>query len=130
MGGMIAETGESTVPIMRLDTFAADNELAFIDVLKLDAGGNEYAALVGADELLADRRIGAVLCKLYSPSVVVERFGYDVSLIVQRLGRPGFLMSVLPSGMHPGSAIHDPARSHRCSTRSTYGRTLLAVSPA
>jgi FkbM family methyltransferase len=129
MGGMIAETGEATVPIMRLDTFARNNDLAFIDVLKLDAGGNEHGALVGAEELLADRRIGAVLCKLYSPPVVVERFGYDVSLIVQRLRDAGYLMSVLPSGMHPGSVIQDPGQVAGLFDSATYGRTLLAVSP-
>ena len=77
MGGMVAEHGELAVRSLRLETFAREHNLRAIDLVKLDAAGNEYAILQGAGELLREHRIGALLCKLYRPSVVAERFGYD-----------------------------------------------------
>lgn len=127
MGGMIAENGESTVPLMRLDTFARDHSLHYIDVLKLDAAGNEYAALRGADELLAGRRIGAILCKLYRPSVTEDRFNYNASLVVRHLREAHYLVSVLPAGTQPKRDSCDQHDVAELFDWTTYTRTLLAV---
>ena len=57
-----------------LDAFAHDQGLDEIDLVKLDAAGNEAAVLRGAGQLLDRRAIAAIVCKLYHPTVVAERF--------------------------------------------------------
>jgi FkbM family methyltransferase len=129
MSGMVTEDGESAVPVMRLDTFARDNNLRHIDILKLDTAGNEYAALRGAEELLENRHIGAILCKLYHPLAVADRFGYDVSLIVQHLCEANYLVSVLPTDTQPKLVVTDRDQVPELFDWATYSRTLLAIPP-
>jgi FkbM family methyltransferase len=79
MGGFAgSRTGEATatVPALTLDSFARAEGLDRIDLLKLDAAGNEVKALQGAGRLL-DGAVGHVICKLYHRDVVTERFGLD-----------------------------------------------------
>lgn len=52
-------------PVTTLDTLAARHRLAHIDLLKIE--GCDLSLLAGAARLLAQRRIGAVLCRLDSP---------------------------------------------------------------
>jgi FkbM family methyltransferase len=127
MGGMISRTAEATVPILRLDTFARERSLPAIDVLKLDAAGNEHPALLGATEMLTKHRIRAVLCKLYHPAVVMDRFGYESSLIVERLQRAGYKTYALPTSAEPRRAISDGSNIAELFDPLTYSRTLLAV---
>ena len=129
MGGMVAAGGNSVVPMVRLDTFAREHQLDTIDVLKLDAAGNEHAALVGADALLRARRLPAILCKLYQPAVVAQRFGHDASLVVERLLSARYVVSALPSEALPARAVDDPADVPALFDGDTYARTLLAIAP-
>ena len=58
-----------------LDSFTRDEQVGPIDLLKLDAAGNELAVLRGARSLLEGGAIANVICKLYHPDVIAERFG-------------------------------------------------------
>lgn len=51
---------EVEVDVVRLDDFARDNGIEFIDVLKSDTQGFEEAVFKGADEFLTQGRIGLV----------------------------------------------------------------------
>jgi FkbM family methyltransferase len=51
---------EIEVEVVRLDDFARDNAIDFIDVLKSDTQGFEEAVFQGADQLLTQGRIGMV----------------------------------------------------------------------
>jgi FkbM family methyltransferase len=130
MGGMIAEAGDFEVPLMRLDTFVEGRGLGYVDLVKLDAAGNEHAALRGASELLKGRRIGALLCKLYTPAVVAERFGYDVSAVVDDLQEAGCSVSVLATSSHPALSLESSSEIDRLFEPAIYSRTLLAVPAA
>ena len=79
MGGFAGSSvgGPTTrVPARTLGTFAEQQRLGNIDLLKLDAAGNEPTVLRGAVDLLGGR-IGCVICKLYHPDVMAERFGAE-----------------------------------------------------
>jgi FkbM family methyltransferase len=52
-----------TVPIRTLDELAETCGLSRIDLLKLDVEGYEPEVLVGANRLLAEKRITAILCE-------------------------------------------------------------------
>ncbi|TLD69265.1 FkbM family methyltransferase [Phragmitibacter flavus] len=56
--------GTEKVKVMRLDQFAEDEGVAHIDLLKLDTQGFELAVLRGADRLLCDGRVKAILLEL------------------------------------------------------------------
>ena len=49
------------VPTLTLDDLAAAHEIGTVDLLKLDVEGMEIAALAGARQLLAERRVQALL---------------------------------------------------------------------
>lgn len=105
MGGWMATGADATidVPCTTLDQFALQNDLRHVDVIKLDAGGNELAALRGARTVLATHD-PVVITKLYHPEVTAARFGYDVRMIAETLWQAGYDVSVLEGANHPGEA--------------------------
>ena len=54
----------ATVPVLRLDDFAAGEKLEAIELLKVDTQGFELHVLRGAENLFAQQRIRAVLIEL------------------------------------------------------------------
>lgn len=103
--GSVQDGEAMAVPSRTLATFAASERLPRIDLLKLDAAGNEPAVLRGAGALL-DGAVGTVICKLYHPDVVAERFGAAAAgpdEVVEILRRHGFDVE-LPGGRPAGAA--------------------------
>lgn len=49
-----------TVPVLSLDTFCRDNNIDYIDFLKIDTEGCEYKVLQGAKSLLSDQAIAVL----------------------------------------------------------------------
>jgi FkbM family methyltransferase len=62
-----AASSQVKVEIRTLDAEAARLGLDRIDFLKLDVEGHEPHVLAGAQRLLAERRIGAILCEFNQP---------------------------------------------------------------
>jgi FkbM family methyltransferase len=56
-GGRVAPNKSVEVPTDTLDNFCAEHEIERIDFLKVDVEGFELSALVGARQLLGDKRI-------------------------------------------------------------------------
>jgi FkbM family methyltransferase len=81
-----AATGR--VGMTTLDRFAASRGLERVDVLKLDVEGYELPALEGAAGLLAEGRVGCVLCELND--VYLAERGAARGDIVSRLERWGY----------------------------------------
>lgn len=129
MGGWMATGAEGAiqVPCTTLDQFVMQNDLAHIDLIKVDAGGNELAALRGARTLLAAHG-AAVISKLYHPDVTAARFGYDVRAVAEILWRAEYDIFVLDRAMQPGRT---PASSwgeiRGLFDDATYCLTALAV---
>jgi FkbM family methyltransferase len=73
----VEEAEGSMVAAATLDSFTRDEQVGSIDLLKLDAAGNELAVLRGARSLLETGAIANVICKLYHPDVIAERVGAD-----------------------------------------------------
>jgi FkbM family methyltransferase len=119
MGGMISETGNngSQTSIETFEAFMVRNEIGSVDLLKIDAAGNEGAVISGSthDGLSGVR---TVICKLYHPDVVESRFRDAPSAIsiVEMLQDAGFHV-ILPDG--------EPADAH--ALRAAYSRDEYCV---
>lgn len=76
------------IPVMKLDTFAVNNKISQIDILKIDASGHELEILRGAENLLSDNLIRLIHVNLY----FLERYKLDYSFsdILSLLVSSGF----------------------------------------
>jgi len=57
-------SGAHTVATICLDQFCEQQSIDYVDLLKLDIQGHEYAALTGAESLIRDRRVGTIFMEL------------------------------------------------------------------
>lgn len=48
------------VNVISLDDFVEENDVQYIDLLKIDTEGNEYSVLLGVEKMIAQKRIGAI----------------------------------------------------------------------
>lgn len=93
------------VPVAALDDLAAERGIERIAVLKLDVEGHEPAVLEGARRLLAEERIGAIVCEL-NPELLAER-GSSPQALGSTLADHGFRREEIPPvGLH---RIHRPS---------------------
>jgi FkbM family methyltransferase len=84
--------GSARVPVQTMETFATSLGRSDLGLVKVDAAGNELAVLRGAAPLLERGAVRTLICKLYHPRVVEERFGAvgGPSAIVTLLRSHGF----------------------------------------
>jgi FkbM family methyltransferase len=103
------EAEASMVAAATLDSFTRDEQVGPIDLLKLDAAGNELAVLRGARSLLEGGAIANVICKLYHPDVIAERFGANGGPVATTdlLRRCGYQVE-LPDGRPADDEAVDP----------------------
>lgn len=95
MGGWPATAAAATVPSFTLDDFVANMcGGSRVDLIKLDAGGNELAALRGAERLLTSSR-PAIIAKLYHPDVVRQRHGSELAASIDLLHKHGYSLELL-----------------------------------
>ncbi|WP_166430569.1 FkbM family methyltransferase [Polymorphobacter arshaanensis] len=87
-----------TVPIVRLDSYAAQHGLARIDVLKADVEGAEGMILAGATGLLGDpaRRPRVMMIELYEPSLAI--FDTSIAQVMTSLAGYGYVPHVIGAG--------------------------------
>jgi FkbM family methyltransferase len=79
--------GETTVPVMRLDTFCRNQEIPIIDILKIDTQGFEKNILLGAGERLHPDRIrGLFLEVLFVDLYQNQTWFHDVMEILHTRG--------------------------------------------
>jgi FkbM family methyltransferase len=80
--GRLSETGQSVVPTVTLDDWAARHEAP--SLLKLDVEGAEIAALTGARRLLAESR-PVILCECHGTQLEINEIlckaGYAVTAV-------------------------------------------------
>lgn len=95
-GGLIvSEGGNLIVECIRLDDFMEREGLKECAFIKIDAAGNEIAVLKGGISLFTSPNSPMVVCKLYHPQVVKERFGYEGVQILKLLEEWGFKTKAL-----------------------------------
>jgi FkbM family methyltransferase len=96
------------VPCQTLDTYASVNQLAHVDLLKLDVEGWEVRVLRGARQLLADGRIDLILVE-WAPDLL-ERAGSSGGELWSVLTRHGYcLWRVCRHGLLPIARLQDLA---------------------
>lgn len=86
-----------TVSCVSVDQFVAGNSLTQLDFIKLDAAGNEVAALQGAAGTLS-RMSPTIMCQLYHPQVVRERHGCRPEQIPEILKDHGYDLWLMNEG--------------------------------
>ena len=78
MGGRVVAQSDAShslsVTSRTLDSFCVQERIGHVNLVKLDAAGNEYSVLEGASDML-DSGIDCLICKLYNPEVIRDRFG-------------------------------------------------------
>lgn len=83
----IQDYEEINVQTQTLDNFCKLNNIDRIDLLKLDTDGTEYEILLGAENLLANNKIGLIFTEI---SGFKEKFDHKVKLIVDLLNKYNF----------------------------------------
>jgi FkbM family methyltransferase len=115
--------GEPAVQAATLESFVSGQRLERVDLLKVDTAGNEHDVLLGGLSILD--RVDRVICKLYNPSVIGERFGtsVDPATTVDLLHAAGFRVVLGDARPADGAAL---ARSL---PPGTYSVPVLATRP-
>ena len=125
-GGFL--TNDGTVACLRvrcttLDTFVEGEGIARIRLIKLDSAGNEKAVLLGGQKLLTSQQSPVLVCKLYHPQVVRERFGYEAREVLELLDSWGYELRALTV---EGQKLISPRNCDGFFSRKTYGLAVLA----
>jgi len=61
----VENIGKVQVPVTTLDNFVLDNNIEYIDILKMDIQGNELHALKGSLNLLRDSKISIIYIEIW-----------------------------------------------------------------
>ena len=92
-GGWLSDSvaGEKfEVDVVTLEEICVGLDWPRLDFIKLDAAGNELAAVQGGTRLLTAAAAPTLLVKFYHPQVVQERFGVDNSELRRLLEQWGY----------------------------------------
>ena len=124
-GESSSEKNDLAVSCWTLDDLADQNQLKEIHLLKLDAGGNEAAVLQGAEQLLKNHQLKAVVMKLYNPDVVQQRFGRPAWDAVSWLRSNGYAITAIFHGRH--LALKCPDDMKQMFSDGSYCHIVVAI---
>jgi len=93
--------------VIRLDKYADDNNIDYIDFLKIDTEGNEYKVLLGCSGLLSYKKIGVIQFEFNKMNVISRVYMKDFYDILKEYE----IFRLLPKEMLPmknyNSATHE-----------------------
>ena len=115
--------GGDRVRVSSLASFVRAEQLERVDLLKLDAAGSEHDVLLGGLSVI--HMIDRIVCKLYNPSVIGERFGAarDPDTTVELLRASGFRVALGDGRPADGVTLAETLAP------GTYSVPVLAVRP-
>ncbi len=116
------------VTVATLDDWAKENDVSFVDVLKLDAEGFDLDIMEGASELFAERRVDLVVFEFASGWIATRRTLFEANQFLTGLGYsvyrlfPRFLVPYEYSVHHEGAGLvgYFVALSPRAAQRQRY----------
>jgi FkbM family methyltransferase len=83
----VANKSEITVDVWTIDDFCKNENIEFIDILKLDIQGGELAALKGACNLLSKKKIGLIYTEAYFRQQYIDQpLFHDISKYLEQFG--------------------------------------------
>jgi FkbM family methyltransferase len=83
----VANESVIEVPCIKLDDFCVENNIAGIDILKMDIQGGEFNALRGAGNLLKGKKIKLIYCETYFREQYVDQpLFHDISKLLHGYG--------------------------------------------
>ena len=92
-----AEHTASRVPVIRIDDYVREHEIAVIDLLKIDVEGFELPVLSGATESIESGIIKAIVMEFNSHHVFADCSIWKISKMLDRYD----IYRVLPGALHP-----------------------------
>jgi FkbM family methyltransferase len=127
-GGVVRAAGvgeTANIGALTLGTFTDRAGIETIDLLKLDAAGDELAVLDGAGPLVEQGTLRRIVCKLYAAPVTAERFdvGHGPGAIVDWLDARGYDVRL------PGDVPASRAALERAFADDRYTVAVLARRP-
>ena len=90
----ISDTGDRSVPMIRLDDYVRDADLPAPDWIKIDIEGMELPALRGAEQTLRKSH-PPIICEI---NQISGRYGSKVSDLIGYLGSLGYSIHALQDG--------------------------------
>jgi FkbM family methyltransferase len=90
-----------------LDSFLRAMSDTPIDLAKVDAGGNEGAAFMGAHESLNRGALPRLIYKLYHPAVVASRSNYPAASVITLLSDLGYEQRPLAKGASAVTSVSE-----------------------
>jgi FkbM family methyltransferase len=90
-----ADGSTTSVPVVALDGYAEEKGIDRVDVLKVDVEGYEPHVLAGAERLLGEKRVRAVVCELNEAELTAR--GSSPDEIVATFARHGYSRHPLPN---------------------------------
>jgi hypothetical protein len=86
-GDLVTTTGDITVSTVCLDDFCSTHQIGHIDILKMDVQGGEFDALLGAERMLAEKRIGMIYMEMFfAPAYVGQHAFSDYLSLLESAG--------------------------------------------
>jgi hypothetical protein len=77
-----------TVNLVTLDLLLKEQQIPYVDVMKIDIEGYEYEAILGSPDVFRRHRIGAVILELHRE--LLARRGLKPEAITDFLGECGY----------------------------------------
>jgi FkbM family methyltransferase len=92
--GAITQLESVEVAVITLDGYMAQEQISFVDVLKLDVEGYEPRVLAGAAQALSERRVGCIVAELND--FHLERLGSSREALIDWLADHGYRAFEMP----------------------------------
>jgi FkbM family methyltransferase len=84
LGGDATPVEEVTVPLLSLDSYCAQRAVQRVDFLKIDTQGFDLEVLKGCEEMLSDKRVGAIFCEvLFTPHYEQQPYFEDITAFLR-----------------------------------------------
>lgn len=77
---------EITVETKTLDSFCSENSINNIDLLKIDAEGNEFNILLGSQKLLSENKINVIYVEISEKKENYKKKAYQIKSYLERFG--------------------------------------------
>lgn len=65
------------INIVRLDKYCSQNNIEYIDLLKIDTEGNDYAVLHGAEELIKNGQVNFIVFEFSELAILANKYFQD-----------------------------------------------------
>lgn len=104
-------SNQENISVRKIDDYCSEQKIKFIDLLKLDIEGNELNALIGAEKMLEESRIGAIQIEFGGCNIDSRTYLRDFwNLLHERYN----MYRVLSNGLYMIDSYHEGLELFSC----------------